>query len=759
MEKRIRIRTEKRTDSQAYRPVPMLIFLFMGVYGLLLFLEGVDGISFDRLLVYPVCGLMCVSAWYLYYGRKLWFFLYATFATMAVCFAAYHFRWILLAEAKSVAGSYMGLAEAEGEPATWLVLLASWFLVLLLFFLQIVMKKHSLLYLVLTILLLAGPMLGVWTGFWEMILLLVFQAAFFAAHKTGSARKGRLLAAPDRERLAGRSSAYMGLLLLAVLAVSAPAAYFCAERLYQSVYTAEGFLSRTMHTLSGTKSDPIRGGHVSRGNNHQTGTEQLAVRSTKKPEQPVYLKGFTGGLYVGGEWQPAEDEPLLENAAQAMGWQRWLTTIEGMYSNMYYVMNSNMWMRGRPMAGMLTIRHPNGNYETIYEPYYGQQIYESAYNLYGPPEYAYGYWFYEQREMNVRWDAPLGEFDTQRSWYRQLCEEYKKEAQAAYTLTPGGLLPRLTSLCRENPQGSLEDITAFILYTLHSNADYSLTPGWAALNDDVVEYFLFERKSGYCVHFASAATLMYRTYGIPARYAAGYVLQPGDFVQQEDGAYYASATDREAHAWVEIFLDEYGWTPVEVTPATDGESVASFPGFDSDVLKERMKAKGWDMDEPSLKESGTVRKRQGGGTFRWSIDARIGRMLPFLTDLILYCLCFLPLWFHFRRKSRLERLGRMGSRALFGRLVELLHFGGLLPGCDGLEEDFAEKLTEAVPAISKEHARRIMAYAFQAAYGREEESAEERESLKKAYRYAAESVYGGLGVGRRLIFRYVRVFW
>ena len=99
----------------------------------------------------------------------------------------------------------------------------------------------------------------------------------------------------------------------------------------------------------------------------------------------------------------------------------------------------------------------------------------------------------------------------------------------------------------------------------------------------------------------------------------------------------------------------------------------------------------------------------------------------------------------------------MGSQAIFGRLVELLHFGGLLSGCDGLEEDFAERLAGEVPAISGEHACRVVAYALKAAYGKEENT-EERECLISAYQYAAEAVYGGLGIAGRLIFRYVRVF-
>lgn len=81
--------------------------------------------------------------------------------------------------------------------------------------------------------------------------------------------------------------------------------------------------------------------------------------------------------------------------------------------------------------------------------------------------------------------------------------------------------------------------------------------------EDFVAYFLTESHSGYCMHFASAATLMLRTLGIPARYVSGFTaeLAAGETVEVPDSA---------AHAWVEIYLEGYGWYPVEVTPSYDG---------------------------------------------------------------------------------------------------------------------------------------------------------------------------------------------
>ncbi len=77
---------------------------------------------------------------------------------------------------------------------------------------------------------------------------------------------------------------------------------------------------------------------------------------------------------------------------------------------------------------------------------------------------------------------------------------------------------------------------------------------------DPVFYFLNDSRRGYCMHYASAAALMLRALGVPARYVQGYTVQtqPGQEVRVPDFA---------AHAWVEVYVDGYGWYPMEVTPA------------------------------------------------------------------------------------------------------------------------------------------------------------------------------------------------
>jgi transglutaminase-like putative cysteine protease len=87
--------------------------------------------------------------------------------------------------------------------------------------------------------------------------------------------------------------------------------------------------------------------------------------------------------------------------------------------------------------------------------------------------------------------------------------------------------------------------------------------------------FVTQTRTGYCQFFAGAMALMLRYLGIPARVAVGFA-----------GATYSArghawlVTDREAHAWVEVWFKGYGWLPFDPTPAAPGAAprVAALAG-------------------------------------------------------------------------------------------------------------------------------------------------------------------------------------
>ena len=81
-------------------------------------------------------------------------------------------------------------------------------------------------------------------------------------------------------------------------------------------------------------------------------------------------------------------------------------------------------------------------------------------------------------------------------------------------------------------------------------------------NQSALEEFLVSKK-GYDVQFATAATLMFRYYGIPARYVEGYLITPQD-IEQIKSEENIQIPLQNAHAWTEIYIDGSGFVPIEV---------------------------------------------------------------------------------------------------------------------------------------------------------------------------------------------------
>ncbi len=95
-----------------------------------------------------------------------------------------------------------------------------------------------------------------------------------------------------------------------------------------------------------------------------------------------------------------------------------------------------------------------------------------------------------------------------------------------------------------------------------SDYQYTLSPGMIPEDvqsvSDFLDYFLLEKKEGYCTYFATAFVLLARAEGIPARYVQGYCVP---IKNQEVQVY-----NTMAHAWPEAYIEGVGWIPFEPTP-------------------------------------------------------------------------------------------------------------------------------------------------------------------------------------------------
>jgi len=147
---------------------------------------------------------------------------------------------------------------------------------------------------------------------------------------------------------------------------------------------------------------------------------------------------------------------------------------------------------------------------------------------------------------------------------RALAEEWRRELER-----PGAVIARALAYFRSEP----------FYYTLRA----------PLLIEDPVDQFLFESRRGFCEHYASAFTVLMRAAGIPARVVTGY--QGGERNPLGD---YLIVRQRDAHAWVEVWLEERGWVRVDPTAAVSPDRIEL--GMDATLPAPGMAGLGLDTD-------------------------------------------------------------------------------------------------------------------------------------------------------------------
>ncbi|GAA0567130.1 hypothetical protein GCM10010172_58820 [Paractinoplanes ferrugineus] len=89
---------------------------------------------------------------------------------------------------------------------------------------------------------------------------------------------------------------------------------------------------------------------------------------------------------------------------------------------------------------------------------------------------------------------------------------------------------------------------------------YSLSTQSVGNASDIAAFL--RTKVGYCQQYAAALAWMARAAGIPARVAFGFTRGTPD-----NGSW--SITNRNAHAWTEVYFQGFGWIPFDATPAAN----------------------------------------------------------------------------------------------------------------------------------------------------------------------------------------------
>lgn len=258
----------------------------------------------------------------------------------------------------------------------------------------------------------------------------------------------------------------------------------------------------------------------------------------------IYLKTFVGAEYI-----PYQNQWVRKTLDQ--GW----SAETAYHLQMAYLSGEDGYARG-----IMTVRNVAAMTGT-YQPYYSEDVAEIG------PGMQHDYVFFplltSQPDNNDRLPADS-------LWLA--IPEQNREIVADF--------------CNEaGLSGSRDEIIDKLRNYFQDNFPYTLSPGITPRNKDFVNYFLTEKRKGYCAHYASAATLILRYMGIPARYVEGYavdaiaIAEDGRLTEKSVSDYYDGAsllsqssvisydaTDGDAHAWVEVYDQNLGWYPVEFTP-------------------------------------------------------------------------------------------------------------------------------------------------------------------------------------------------
>lgn len=116
------------------------------------------------------------------------------------------------------------------------------------------------------------------------------------------------------------------------------------------------------------------------------------------------------------------------------------------------------------------------------------------------------------------------------------------------------------------------DIVSKVAEFIKGSAEYNMYYDAAMdTESNMIVAFLDKYKEGVCRHYASAAVLLFRALGMPARYTVGYA------AHTDEGQY--SEITTPGHAWAEVYIDGLGWICVEVTGTGDPENMpGNLPG-------------------------------------------------------------------------------------------------------------------------------------------------------------------------------------
>jgi transglutaminase-like putative cysteine protease len=249
---------------------------------------------------------------------------------------------------------------------------------------------------------------------------------------------------------------------------------------------------------------------------------------------PLYWRSFTYDIYTGHGWSTSATEQSQYQAGQPLQ----ADSLPGHLLIQQVI---------RPVPGAGGVIYAAGESVAMNVP--GSAAWRSSNDLFGIQT---GENAYEVQSL-----IPIVDENS----LRQVGQAYPSWVAQRYLTLPGEVPSRVKALAI---QLTATEPTAYdraqTIEQYLRNFPYTLEVPYPPANQDLVDYFLFDLRKGYCDYYASAMVVLARAAGIPARLAIGYA----------SGIYNLNSkrfivTQADAHSWVEVYFPGIGWVPFEPT--------------------------------------------------------------------------------------------------------------------------------------------------------------------------------------------------
>ena len=328
---------------------------------------------------------------------------------------------------------------------------------------------------------------------------------------------------------------------------------------------------------------------------------------------------------------------------------------------------------------------------------------------------------------------------------------------------------------KDHVNDTLEEKVEFVKRYMRQNFTYTTDPPKNQSGKDPVQFFIEDSHAGFCQHFASTAVMMFRLLGIPTRYVEGYIVDSQSIARGTEERWDAveiayrdeqktelmtyvavKVPNQNAHAWAEIYIQGYGWYPIEVTVGYDRNNEIRYTPSQSVT--------------PTAKSGtptpGTTRKPLPTGTKKQNTPAEEKtekRMTPKqmvawgLVAIFVIAAVVLLMRFGIRRARRRRIFGRKRGREVavfvYGEIIRLLAYYGLKRAPQEADREFHQRLAPGIPEFQSDTSfAEIVVIAERAAFSEDVISETEIAAMKRYFHGLRKAVLAKKNILQKAVY-------